>query len=352
MRVISGEAKGIVPAISRAVLAGASLLYYSVWAAREAGYRLGILPIRKVGARVVSIGNIVAGGAGKPPAVIYYARRFTGEGKRVAVISRGYGRLSQTDEPVVVSDAGGKILVTPCVSGDEPYLLAKKLPGTPVIVCGDRIRAARLAIERFSPDVILLDDGFQHRAIARDEDIVVIDCSEPFGYGHLLPRGLLREPMSALKRATCFLLTRVDERKHADVVEKLKGLNPPAELILSRHHPSSLVSFSKNEPFPLDFLKRKKALALSSIGNPKSFGRTLKRLEAEVVGSLSFPDHHWYVAADAERIRKAAEKCGAELIITTEKDAVRLNLLVDKPANIFLLGIELEIIGSYPGGAA
>ena len=334
--------------LCRSILSAATPLYYLAWSAREAGFHLHLLPIRKVGARVISIGNITAGGTGKTPAVIYFARKFQKEGAQIAIISRGYGRRSKSNEPVVVSDKEGNILLSANVAGDEPYLLAKKLPRVSVIVCPNRIAGAEVAMKWFSPDIILLDDGFQHRAIERDEDIVVIDCSEPFGYNHLLPRGLLREPLRALKRASAFLLTRADERKHAALVEKLREMNPSAEIMLSRHRPTRLLSAYRNTTAPLGQLKGKKTLALSSIGNPSSFERTLERLQAILAGSLRFPDHHWYSVADLAHIRDEAKRTRAEIIVTTEKDGVRLALLPEKLENLLLLEIELEIIGDLP----
>jgi tetraacyldisaccharide 4'-kinase len=194
----------------------------------------------------------------------------------------------------------------------------------------------------------VLDDGFQHVAIGRDEDIVVIDCTAPFGFGHLLPRGLLREPLSALRRATGFLLTRTDEREHAHIVDGLRQTNPTAEIFKSRHRPVRLVGLKEGIEAPLNSLSGRRVLALSSIGNPKSFEETLRRLGADVVRSLRFKDHHWYDSADIERIRSEAERCSAEHIVSTEKDGVRLALAADAPENMLLLQIELEVFGRDP----
>ncbi len=299
-----------------------------------------------VEARVISVGNITAGGTGKTPATIYFTRRFFDAGQKVVVLSRGYGRSAPMDEPAAVSD-GRMVLVSPRESGDEPYLIAKKLPGVPVVVCGDRVRGAKFAIEKFQPQTIVLDDGFQHIALSRDEDIVVIDCTAPFGFEHLLPRGLLREPLLALRRAATFLLTRADECKHGDTVERLKEINPTAEVFLSRHRPVRFSRLDASENFPCDFISGKRVLALSSIGNPMSFETALKRLGAEVAASLRFKDHHWYSPTDMGKIREAARQSRAEHIVSTEKDGVRLGLVADVPKDILLLEVELEMIGCH-----
>jgi len=342
IRIISGEATGIAASASRVALSAMSGLYRAFWKVRRAAYAIGLARSRRVGARVVSVGNITAGGAGKTPATIFFARKYLEEGRRVVVLSRGYGRETPMDAPLAVSD-GKEILVSPGESGDEPYLIADKLTGVPVVVCAKRVIGAEYAIERFGAEVILLDDGFQHAAIARDEDIVVIDCTNPFGYGRLLPRGLLREPLAALRRATTFLLTRADACDPSEIVETLGRINPAAEILKSRHRPVRLVALGGGAEKPLESVSGVKALAVSSIGNPEAFEATLRRLGADVVQSLRFDDHHWYNSADVEAIKRAAEQSGAAHIITTEKDGVRLARIPDAPRDILLLEIELEM---------
>lgn len=343
MRIVSGDAKGGAAIAARAALSAASGLYLIGWKARRAAYDSGLFRARKVDATVVSIGAITAGGSGKTPATIFYARKYLEQGRRVVVLSRGYGRTTPMDEPHVVSD-GEEILLSPIESGDEPYLIAKKLPNVPVVVCAKRVRGAELAIEKFRAEVILLDDGFQHVAISRDEDVVVIDCAAPFGYGRLLPRGLLREPLSALGRATRFLLTRADECDAAGIIETLGQINPAAEILRSRHRPVGLRALGGGEELPPDSIEGEKVLAVSGIGNPDAFETTLKRLGADVVDSLRFKDHHRYTEADAERMRSAVRQAGAALIVSTEKDGVRLDLVPNAPKDALLLEIELELM--------
>lgn len=343
MRIISGDAEGIDAAAARAALSVASVLYGVGYRAKRAMYDLGVARVRGVGATVISIGNITTGGTGKTPATIYFARKYSAEGRRVVVVSRGYGRTTRMHEPLAVSE-GERVLLSPRESGDEPYLIAKKVPGVPVIVCASRTRGAEFAIKHYRPEIILLDDGFQHTAIVRDEDVVVVDCTNPFGFGRLLPRGLLREPMSALGRATRFLLTRTDECDCTDVIRTLEQVNPAAEILRSRHRPVRLTTLEGDGGQTLDSVKGKSVLAVSSIGNPKAFETTLGRMGVDVVSTVRFNDHHWYDAGDIERIRGTARKAGAAHIISTEKDGVRLGLVPNAPRDMLLLEIELELM--------
>lgn len=343
MRVISGDAKGMGPSAARALLRALAVFYSAGCKAKKKAYKTGLVHQQSVGAKVVSIGNITTGGTGKTPATIYFARKFLKEGRNPVVLSRGYGRMSPMNEPLAVSDRKN-LLLSPRESGDEPFLIAKKIEGVPVVVCGKRVRGARFAIEKFAAEVIVLDDGFQHAAIARDEDIVVIDCHNPFGYGELLPRGLLREPLSALGRATSFLLTHADECEHSQILDTLQKINPTATMLKSRHRPLRLISLDGNDEASCDLVADRKILAVSSIGNPKAFENTLVRLGARVVKSLRFKDHHWYGAADAQEIERVAQEVGAEYILSTEKDGVRLLCAPRIPENVFLLEVELQLL--------
>ena len=313
------------------------------WKTKTWAYEWGLMRQHRVNARVISIGNITAGGTGKTPATIHFAQTYSREGHSTAVLSRGYGRTTPINEPHAISN-GKHILLSPREAGDEPYLMAKKLEGVPVVVCGDRVKGARYIIENFGSELIVLDDGFQHTAIARDEDIVVINCLNPFGHGHLLPRGLLREPLSALARATSFLLTHAHECEHGQIVDALREINPTAAVRKSRHLPVRLVSLGEESEASCDIIAGKKVLALSSIGNPNAFEATLEGLGAQVAESLRFKDHHWYSANDIENIEAAAKQVGAEYVISTEKDGVRLSCTPKAPENVFLLEIELQLI--------
>ncbi|GAB4337497.1 MAG: tetraacyldisaccharide 4'-kinase [Candidatus Abyssubacteria bacterium] len=348
-RIIAGEEQGLKPMAIRATLAVASGFYLLGYTARQAAYSLGFARSATVDAKVISIGNITAGGTGKTPATIYFARKLQEAGRRVVVLSRGYGRSSRMDRPLVVSD-GAKTLVASREAGDEPWLIARKLTRTPVVVCADRIKGAEFAIERFRADTIVLDDGFQHIALKRDEDIVVLDCAVPFGYGHLLPRGLLREPLSALKRATRFLLTHADKYEHDETEARLRDINPTAQVLKSRHRPVKLISAKDGTVQNCASLSGRRVVVFSGIGNPKSFEDTIRRLGAQTVGNFRYVNHHWYDSRDIEAVIQSAKQSNADYIVTTEKDWVRLSLLDVVPENLFLLEIELELLNCPPSG--
>ena len=304
---------------------------------REFLYRAGVFTSKRVSAKVISIGNITLGGTGKTPAVMALAKRLRGEERKVAVLLRGYkGRLE--NKGGVVSD-GSSILLSPEEAGDEAYLLAERLPQVPVLVGKKRIKSARIATTKFGAEVLILDDGFQHRRLSRDLDIVLIDAANPFGSCRLFPCGILREPLSALSRADVFLLTRTDEAVNKEEVKKkLLKINPRAPIIESVHKPVSFLDKEGGE-HPLAVIKDKKVLALSGIGHPESFERALRNLGAKEVVSLRYPDHHFYGERDIKEIKEKAK--GSELLVSTEKDKVRLPLSL--LPSIFFLRIELQL---------
>ena len=300
---------------------------------------------------VISVGNIVVGGTGKTPAVEMLAHILKIWGRRVAILSRGY-RRKPTKSSVrfgVVSD-GKRILLGSEEGGDEPQQLAKNLPGVAVLVGKDRFLTGNIAIDKYGCDAIVLDDGYQYLALKRDLDIVVINASYPFGNGYLLPRGPLREPKSNLKRANLFLLTHVDESTNHEILkQELKSINPTAPIIESIHSPVFLQEIATGNRLELKFLTDRDIFALSSIGHPESFEKTLMNLGANVRDCFRFPDHHTYSFREIDRIRRLAHENGVETIVTTQKDAMRLELftsllLTDRDSNILALIIELKII--------
>ncbi|MBU1486730.1 tetraacyldisaccharide 4'-kinase, partial [bacterium] len=305
---------------------------------REFLYRAGVFTSKRLSAKVISIGNITLGGTGKTPAVMALAKKLQGEGRKVAVLLRGYkGRLE--NKGGVVSD-GSSLLLNPREAGDEAYLLAKRLPKIPVLVGKNRIKSGKAAINKFGVDVLILDDGFQHRRLARDLDIVLIDAANPFGAGRLFPSGILREPLSALSRADVFLLTRTDEAAdYKKIRERLLKINPSALIIESVHKPISILD-KEGKGHPLTIIKGKKVLALSGIGHPESFEMMLKNLGAKGAVCLRYPDHHSYSQRDIEEIKEKSKE--VELIISTEKDKVRLPLSL--LPSIFFLRIEFCLV--------
>jgi tetraacyldisaccharide 4'-kinase len=307
---------------------------------RNAGYSLGFLPVQRLPCRVVCVGNLTVGGTGKTPTVIALARLLTNTGRKVAILLRGYGRAGSGVE--VVSD-GRDLFLHWRRAGDEAVLLAKGLHGVPIVVGGDRVAAGMLAVNRFGPDTLLLDDGFQHRRLHRHLDLVMLDATDPFGGGRLLPRGRLREPVAALKRAHAVILSRTDQASElARLRRHLDQVIPGVPQILTRHRPSALTDLAGGERQPIESLRGRRVLAVSGIANPLGFHRTLTDLGAVLAATLAFPDHHHFGPADHACVDAMMREAGAELIVTTEKDAIRMPAgFVSWP--IVVLRVELEI---------
>lgn len=291
-----------------------SLLYGGVMELRNAFYHLGIFKSRRVACPVISVGNITVGGTGKTPAVQMLVNELLKRGKRPVIISRGYGRKSKGT--VVVSD-GKTVFASAAEAGDEPLMLAHNCPGTAVIVDADRVRAAELAIERFQPDVIVLDDGFQHRKIARDVDIVAVRRTQPFGNGFCLPAGPLREPLHHLFRAHLVLVTGDDDAPLPNL-EKYQ-----LSIVTAHYEMIDCVSVSGAVLSP-DELVGRRALVFCGLGNPHNFLKTVKNIGVNISCFKTFKDHHIFDERDIAAIKRAADDEQVELILTTEKDWVKL----------------------------
>lgn len=279
---------------------------------RGALYDAGVWRGERVeGLRVISVGNVNVGGTGKTPAVLYLAERLVKAGKRVGILTRGYGRASK--EPRTFRGAEGLPPVEE--AGDEPLLLARRCPEARILVGADRRSLARRARDEFGLEVVLLDDGFQHRKLARDEDVVVVDEAVGFGNGWMLPRGPLREPRSALRRATLFWL-RASETPAPNV------LLPPGPRVRTRYQPTAWVDPSGGL-HPLETLSTRPVLALAGLARPGGFLRTLSGLGVDVRDTAFFADHHLFSARELHAVQARAASLGAR-VVTTEKDRVRL----------------------------
>ena len=349
--------RGKIHSLFRSLFFILSRVYYLAIKLRWLIYKLGVIPKTRIPCTVISVGNITWGGTGKTPAVIMIAKLLRETGKRVAVLSRGYGRRKKKDKKnkiSIVSD-GKRLILSSREAGDEPYLLSKNLPDVPIIVGKNRINSGKYTIERFATEVVVLDDGFQYWPLERDIDIVAIDCLNPYGNGYLIPRGPLREPVSHLSRADIFLLTRTDlvSREDLDrIIGDLGRLNPHSIILESVHQPKYLQDSFSGEKKSLDFIKDRRVVAFSSIGNPYSFEKTLEELGTKIVKIFQFPDHHDYQRSDLWEIeatcRTDLEK-GEVIAVTTEKDGVRLERIISPEADrvsweIWILKVELEIV--------
>jgi tetraacyldisaccharide 4'-kinase len=273
---------------------------------------------------VVSIGNLTLGGTGKTPLTMWVARWYQQQGWRVAVLSRGYGARPPTRLRVVSSGHGP--LVDWQAAGDEPYLLACCLPGVPILIGQDRYRTGRYAYEQFGVHVLILDDGFQHHALQRDLDIVLIDASNPFGSGALLPRGILREPLQALRRADAIVLTRVEMAGETlpALCQQIRRCSSQQPIYCMATVAEALHRWDTSSAVELAALRQRRVVAFVGIGNPPAFVTTLTQLGAHVVALLVFPDHHPYTPEDWQTIGATVERQHAACLVTTEKDAVRL----------------------------
>ncbi len=283
----------------------------------------GLLRKHRLNAPVISVGNITVGGTGKTPFVQYLAKTLLELGCKTAILSYGYGGKLK-GEYGVVSDYDA-ILLDAAAAGDEPVMLAESLPGIPVIVSKHRHISGSKAIELFKSDVLLLDDGFQVWKLYRDLDIVLLNINNPFDNRHTLPAGKLREPVSALKKAGCVIVTGdFDERKFDEIRDTVHAISHDIPVISAEYAPDKIILLSDGSVHPIEYIQGKKVFAISSIGNPASFRNTLQLLKLEVVGIYEYIDHYSYTQSDVDTICSLAAAKSASFIITTTKDAVKL----------------------------
>jgi tetraacyldisaccharide 4'-kinase len=326
-----------------------SAVYALAAALRNRLYDLGLLRSYPAGAKVVSVGNLTVGGTGKTPLVEALARFYSDMGHRVAVVSRGYGRSGK--KTLVVSD-GKTVLEDSSVTGDEPLMLARRLSGVPVLVGPDRVAASRKAVESFGSTLILLDDGFQHRRIKRDMDVVVMRSGHPFGNGFVLPAGPLREPKKSLARADVIVLTGAEHGRvsgsglrsgSGKFLEEFESGGRP--VLPADYKPVGWRRYRDEESFRPGFFRGKTVFAFSGIGNPASFEATLAGLGVKLADHRVFRDHHPYTPGEWSGIHRRAEALGAVAVVTTEKDAARSGLSWESSVPLYYLIIRLEIAG-------
>jgi len=320
-------------------------------------FDLGLKPRRRLPCKMISVGNITVGGTGKTPMTIYLARLVQDLGFKVAVISRGYKGKAEK-KGAVVSD-GEKVLLTADIAGDEPYMMAGVLPGIPVIVGRNRYTAGRLAIKQFKTEVIVLDDGFQHLSLERDLNLVLVDSLQPWGNGHLLPRGPLRETPGALKRADSVICMAPEQdiaKKTLDTrgktnfgkYDKLLQKKPCFDAIKSAQVEKVITAGSDVEVgasfADLNALKGRRVVVFSGLANNEAFIRTVSEAGCELVHSLSFDDHHRYEGADINKIVQAVTKKKADLLVTTAKDYARNLESQQWPVDLIVLTLEVVFV--------
>ncbi len=337
-------------------LAVVARVYAAAVTLRAGAYRSGRLTSRKLPCKVISVGNMTTGGTGKTPMTLYLAERLHRSGWRAAVVSRGYkGGLEKSGG--IVSD-GRQVVTTPAAAGDEPFLLASRLlnAAVPVVVGRNRYEAAMLAVRHFAPDIVILDDGFQHLQLARDINLVLLDARRPFGNGHLLPRGILREPLSALSRGDIFILTRTAEKYKRTAVDHLRHIVGERPVYTASHKPflsKWVPAVSHHRQVPTDArtavelrsLRGKRVFGFAGIAGNDGFKETLTTLGCDLAGFAGFADHHRYSIADLAALLQAAGQSGADLICTTEKDYTRFAEHLSWPVDLAVVGIRMSLGG-------
>lgn len=358
LSVIEGRRSGKRAALVAWVLKQHARIFHAVVQLRLWLYARGIFRHHTLGCQVLSVGNLTVGGTGKTPIVEVLARSLQQSGRKVAILSRGYKRVKpsplerlvhaltlrdRNSPPLVVSD-GQRLLLSSAVSGDEPYMLATNLPEVAVVVDKNRVKAGQYAISKMGCDTLILDDGFQYLSLKHRLDIVLVDRTNPFGNGELLPRGLLREPIKNIRRAGFIFITKSNGDGAEELKARLRELNPHAEISECRHHARALQDVHTGERKSLEALKGARVGAVSGIAVPKGFEDELRRLGAEVVYHKRYADHHRYTQQEIIDVINKSIRRGAEMVITTEKDAVRFPLVERRDLPVFLLRVEIEML--------
>lgn len=358
LEVIVEQRPGKRAAAVRFLLLGLSKIFTLAVKLRRVLYNVRLIRDSTLGVQVIAVGNLTVGGTGKTPVVEKFARELQDEGRKVAILSRGYRSkppplakrlidklLLREDRtpPRVVSD-GKNLLLDSETAGDEPYMLASNLKDVVVLVDKDRVKAGRYAIEKFGCDTLLLDDGFQYwRLAGRRRDIVLIDCQQPFGNERMLPRGTLREPPSHLSRASTIFITKSDGNT-AQLRARIAKHNSTAGIIECVHHPLYFEDVFTGERHGLEFLQGRKVASLSGIAQPQSFEQSLVKQGAELVYSKRFADHHRFTQQEVLNAINRGKKRQASVIITTQKDAVRFPKIDRRDLRILFMRVEIKIL--------
>ena len=358
--VIYDRASGFWAWLYAALLKGLSLIFSTIVRCRHYLYEKRIMRDAPLGCMVVVVGNLTVGGTGKTPVVEMFARALSQRGRKVAILSRGYkskadGTLSkiirwfthgEAPKPRVVSD-GKNLLLDSERGGDEPYMLARNLPNVAVVVDKNRVRAGHYAITELGADTLILDDGFQYLPLRGQIHLLLVDKTNPFGNCNMLPRGILREPISHINRASYVFLTKSDGKKDPNIERTIREYNPTVEIIECNHKLTSLVDFNTAEVNPLSIVEGKQVACFCAIAMPESFEKLLKKLGANIVYKKWFLDHHRFNQAELDKFFSDAKNANAEMVITTEKDSVRISSDFDGGLPFYYTKLEIEILDGY-----
>ena len=360
--VIFGRAKGFRAALMRLAMSLLSGVFRLLVQTRLMLFRKGWKDQRHLGTLVISIGNITVGGTGKTPVTELLARTLRDRGRKVAILSRGYkskkldrpqkwkrsnGEMVSSEKMPRVVSTGRALLLDSKHAGDEPFMLARNLDGVSVVVDKDRVKGGRFAINELDADTLVLDDGMQYLNLAHGIDIVLVDAGSPFGTEALLPRGTLREPPKNLRRASYIFLTKCDGTSNEALIKRIRKYNRTAEIVETTHGPIYLENLFTRERKPLYFLQGKWVAAMSAIAVPEAFEKSLQKLGARVEVRRHFSDHHRFSRKDVDQFMQRCVERDMDLIVTTEKDAVRFPRPTELNVPIYFLRIEVEILKGH-----
>jgi tetraacyldisaccharide 4'-kinase len=324
--LVSGQKTGIAAAVLRGGLGILEVPYCSVVSARNFFYDQQILPARRFSVPIISVGNLTLGGTGKSPMVAWLCRFFLEQNLRPGLVSRGYGKLSSE-------------------GNDEFIEMSHQFPTIPHLQHKNRAEAIQKLLQTEQVDLIILDDAFQHRRVARNVDIVLLDATSPFGFGHVFPRGTLREPIKELRRADIVLLTRsdlADEAERQKIRQQVFAINSNIVWGETVHIPTSLISLKSFCVEPIESISGQSVLAFCGIGNPAAFRQTLEQCGARVTKLISFPDHYRYTTRDTSELMRTAKELGTDSVLCTMKDLVKLNRLESSELLIRAISIEIQ----------
>jgi tetraacyldisaccharide 4'-kinase len=357
--VVLGRRHGIRASILRGILYALSFVYDRLVQLRLYLYRKRVFRERALGCLVICIGNLTVGGTGKTPIVEKFARALQAGGRRVAILSRGYKSVPRkrswlswlrrdADPPRVVSD-GKSLLLDSLTAGDEPYMLAHNLKDVIVLVDKNRVKSGRYAIDKWQVDTLLLDDGFQYLHLKHRLDMVLVDRQAPFGTEFLLPRGTLREAPRNLRRASYIFITKNTGEPNFALMKRIRRYNRTAEVIECAHKPLYLQNVFTGERVPLERLRGAFIGSISAIAAPESFEGALAKLGAHVDLAKRYIDHHYYSEAELTSFIKRCIRRDLEMIVTTEKDSVRMPRLpeAEMKVPIYFLRVEIEILSGH-----